>query len=163
MGAWGVDYWPSTKYINVKIDAAFGTGGTGTDKQALIDGISSWNSKTCSNVSFYGFESISIPDYSIIPPEGTLYVMKHNQAGLIASEQTFNNPDDTGRSAKIQIRSDITNAVSGSYFFHLAAHETGHSFNLWHPTTWGSSVMGGHSHSNPAFIGMALSHVIFTR
>jgi hypothetical protein len=155
--SWPNHGWPLVKQIEVRIDLAWWEL---PEFQAIQVGVSKWNvAANCSNVRFVGFTPIIIMDPELAPPDNTVYWQKTdpNNQGFNGAVRNHLDADLRVRASRIQIMPTVTNRSSPDYFVYLGTHETGHTFNLWHPTSFGTSIMGGHSNSDAVFL-MGLLH-----
>lgn len=148
--SWANYAWPLTTSIEVRIDREWNS----PESQAIETGVQKWNvSANCSNVRFEKFSAITIQDYEEAPPNNTVYWQRtdpHNQ-GYNGAVRNHLYPDSRVRASRIQIMPTVTNQTVPDYFVYLGTHETGHTFNLGHPGSFGTSIMGGHSNSDRAF------------
>lgn len=147
--------WPSpvgspVRVIGVRIDLTWNS----PELQAIEAGVSKWNvPANCSNVRFAGFFPILIVDYEEAPPDNTVYWQRTdpNNQGFLGAVRNHHYADMRVRASRIQIMPTLNNQTVPDYFVYLGSHETGHTFNLWHPGSFGISIMGGHSDFDQAF------------
>jgi len=148
INSWPNDVWPQTKWIDVKIDSRW----VFIEQKAIETGVSKWNVEAnCSNVRFKDFSTILIIDYDAAPPDNTVYWQRIDpqNGGALGAVRIHHYEDLRVRASRIQIMPTAT--TQADYFVYLGSHETGHTFNLSHPSSWGSSIMGGHSNTSAAF------------
>ena len=148
--SWPSQGWPLVKWIEVRIDVTWNS----PELQAIEVGVSKWNaSANCSNVKFADFSPIIIEDYEEAPPDNTVYWQRTdpNNQGFLGAVRNHHYADLRVRASRVQISPTVSNQSVPDYFVYLGSHETGHTFNLGHPSSFGTSIMGGHSNSDSAF------------
>jgi hypothetical protein len=150
INSWPNYGWPLRKWVEVRIDAAWES----PEQRAIETGVSKWNvSANCSNVRFRDFSTIVITNYEEAPPDNTIYWQRTDpkNRGFLGVVHNHHYADLRVRASRIQIAPTVTNQLVPDYFVYLGSHETGHTFNLWHPDSFGASIMGGHSNTSASF------------
>jgi hypothetical protein len=148
--------WAPSTTVTVVIDDTWNA----DDRGAFESGIRKWNdwkAFDCSHVSFETFTSRHFTDYSVIPPNNTVYRVQHEYGtNYLGACVTFLGGSPTRIiGARIEIDPGQANNApantSGPFglFNYFGTHEIGHTFGLNDCTgcTNGSSIMGGNSNS----------------
>lgn len=146
--------WAPNTNVTVEIDDDWNS----DDKGAFESGIrkwNDWNTFDCSGVSFDTFNSHNFTSYSVLPPDNTVYWMKHDPNTGFSGNTTqhFGGLPLRVIAATVEIRpNQINNQAPNSsgpfgLFNYFGTHEIGHTFGLKDclGCTNGLSIMGGNT------------------
>lgn len=122
--------WPSGKQVNFVIDDQWTNQ---TDRQAFANGITKWNDwklYNCSAVTFIVTGSQHFTDYSMPPPDYTVYWQKTDPQNGRGGAVIANFGGTPRRIISVNQRISPTASNTNNFFNYLGTHEMGHTLAL---------------------------------
>lgn len=120
--------FPPNQLIEVKVDALYAD----AERQSLETGAKKWNSTNCSGVTFIGFQSFTMPNYTGAAPDYSIWIQKDDpgngfNGGVFKRIDYL--PDLSLRllSARVKLLPSLTYNNPPHYFVYLGTHEFGHT------------------------------------